>query len=286
MLRKLIAWLPAVLVAFWVGLAGAEELKPVPALTARVTDQTGTFSREQRTQLEAKLATFESEKGSQIVVLVVPTVKPEAIEQYAIRAAESWKLGRKSVDDGALLIVAKADKALRIEVGYGLEGALTDAASKRIISEIIVPHFKQGDYFSGIDAGTDAMIKIVRGESLPAPRSSSGGASGGIGDIDSLLPIGFVLVFVVGGILRAIFGRFLAAVIVGGIAGLIAWTLVASMIVGGIVSVIAFVVSLFAGLSGGRGGFSVGGFSSGGGGGGGFSGGGGSFGGGGASGNW
>jgi len=284
---RLLFWLACCVLLLGAGLAGAEDLQPVPALAARVTDLTGTLSVDQRGQLEAKLTAFETQKGAQIAILLVPTVTPEAIEQYALRVVEAWKLGRKGVDDGALLLIAKQDRKLRIEVAYGLEGALNDATAKRIISETITPRFKQGDFYGGIDAGLDAMIKVVSGEALPpkAAASSGGGQTGGF-SIDSLLPIGFILIFVVGGVLRAIFGRFLAAGIIGALAGVIAWLLVSSLLIGCVAGVIAFVVSLFAGMSGGGwipgggfGGHDSGGF-------GGFSGGGGSFGGGGASGDW
>src|SRR6185295_10628044 len=120
---------------------------------------------------EQKLAAFEARKGSQIAVLIVPTTRPEAIEPYSIRVVEQWKLGRKGVDDGALLLVAKNDRALRIEVGYGLEGVLPDATANRIIEDIIVPRFKTGDLYAGVDAGVDAMIKVVDGEPLPPPQT-------------------------------------------------------------------------------------------------------------------
>jgi uncharacterized protein len=263
-------------------LAGAQA---VPALAARVTDQTATLSGDQRARLEAKLADFERRKGAQIAVLIVASVSPETIEQYALRVVESWKLGRKSVDDGALLLVAKNDRKLRIEVGYGLEGALNDATSKRIISETIAPRFKDGDFYGGIDAGIDAMIKVVGGEPLPPPKAEL--ISTGV-DFETLIFIGFILVFVVGGILRAMLGRFLAAGVIGTIAGIVASLLISSLLLGVLAGVVAFIVSLFAGVSG------LGGLVSGGGrggrgggfGGGGFSGGGGSFGGGGASGGW
>jgi uncharacterized protein len=282
---RLPIWLAACCLLFWAGWVGAEALQPIPALTARVTDTTGTLSAEQRAQLEAKLAAFEREKGAQIALLMVPTVQPEAIEQYALRVVEAWKLGRRGVDDGALLIVAKQDRKLRIEVGYGLEGALNDATAKRIVSETIGPHFKQGDFYGGVDAGLDAMIQVVSGEALPPNKAAGSGAgSGGGNNFDALLPIGFILIFVVGGVLRAIFGRFLGAGIIGALAGVIAWLLVSSLLVGGLAALIAFFVSLLGGLPG-MGGWSSGGGSWGGGSGG-FSGGGGGFGGGGASGDW
>lgn len=283
---RLLACLAGLFLLSGAGLAGAEDLQPIPQLTAPVTDLSGTLSADQRGQLIAKLAAFEAQKGAQIAVLLVPTVKPEAIEQYSIRVAEAWKLGRKGVDDGVLLLIAKQDKKLRIEVGYGLEGALNDATAKRIISETITPRFKQGDFYGGIDAGLDVIIKVVGGEALPPPKAKSGGGSTAASNGDNfetLLIAGFILVFVVGGILRAIFGRFLAAGIIGGVAGVIASILLSSMIVAVLIGVAVFIFSLIFGRGGG--GWSSGGGSWGGGSGG-FSGGGGSFGGGGASGDW
>ena len=266
------------------GLAGAQELRAVPKLTARVIDQTATLSSDQRERLETKLADFERNKGSQIEVLIVASVKPESVTEYALRIVESWKLGRTGIDDGVLLLVAKGDRKLRIEVGYGLEGALNDATAKRIISETISPHFSQGDFYGGIDAGLEAMIRVVGGDALQAPKQTTNTPDAGF-SIDTLFPIGFVLIFVVGGILRTLFGRFLAAGIIGGAAGVIASLILSSLFVTIIVGIAAFAVSLFAGMSGGAG-WSSGGSSWGGGSGGGFSGGGGSFGGGGASGGW
>src|ERR1700744_441404 len=141
----------------------------VPPLTGRVVDQTGTLSSSDVASLSQTLQDFEAKKGSQIAVLIVPTTEPEAIEQYSIRVADAWKVGRKKVDDGAILLVAKNDHRLRIEVGYGLEGALTDVTSKRIIDEFIVPKFKDGDFAGGIRAGVDRIIKMIDGEPLPAP---------------------------------------------------------------------------------------------------------------------
>src|SRR5512147_166739 len=141
----------------------------VPPLKARITDLTGTLTQSQRDTLERELQAFESRKGSQIAVLIVPTTRPEAIEQYSLRVAETWKLGRKGVDDGVLLLVAKDDRKLRIEVGYGLEGALNDATAKRIVSEVISPDFKRGEFYAGIDAGVTAISKVIEGEPLPPP---------------------------------------------------------------------------------------------------------------------
>ena len=143
---------------------------PVPPLKARVTDLTDTLKAYERAAIEAKLTVFEKEKGSQVAVLIVPTTQPEAIEQYSIRVVEKWKLGRKRVDDGVLLLIAKGDKKLRIEVGYGLEGAIPDATAKRIIAEDIVPRFKQGDFYGGITVGTDRILRAIEGEPLPPPK--------------------------------------------------------------------------------------------------------------------
>ncbi len=287
-----------VLVAAWLVLCSALAIAqvPVPKLSARVTDLTATLSAEQRQALETKLAGFEQRKGSQIAVLIVPTTQPEAIEEYARRVLDEWKLGRKGVDDGALLLVALKDRKLRIEVQYGLEGALPDASAKRIIDEIVVPHFRQQDIYGGIAAGIDRMIGVVDGEPLPppAPKATARSSEGVDGSkIETLLLMGFALIFVIGAALRAIFGRFGGALISGGVGGLIAWFIVGSLIAGVVVAVIVFFLSGVVGLAGtsalGRGGHrgswgGGGGWS--GGGGGGWSGGGGSGGGGGASGSW
>ena len=279
------AWAQALLLlALGLGIAQAEVA--VPPLKARVTDLTATLSREQQARLEQELQNFEAKKGSQLAVLIVPTTQPESIEQYGIRVVDSWKLGRKGIDDGALLLIAKNDRSLRIEVGYGLEGALNDATAKRIVSDIIIPRFKAGDFYGGIEAGIQSMIKVIEGEPLPPPKRSSSSSS--FKNIESLLFIGFVLVMIVGGILRAMFGRFTAATIIGTVAGLLAWLIIAPLIVAMIIGAIGFLFTLLGGSRGwyrGPGGYSSGGFS-GGFGGGGFSGGGGGFGGGGASGSW
>src|SRR3981081_3123921 len=158
----------------------------VPPLTGRVVDQTGTLASGDIAALQQTLQNFEARKGSQVAVLIVPTTAPETIEQYSIRVAEAWKIGRRKIDDGAILVVAKNDRKLRIEVGYGLEGALTDATSKRIIDEIITPRFRNGDFSGGISAGVDRMIRVIDGEKLPAPpeRSQQQGSSGGFSDIN------------------------------------------------------------------------------------------------------
>jgi uncharacterized protein len=294
------AWVAALLVCL--ACSAFAEIA-VPQLTGRVVDQTGTLSSADIAGLTQKLRGLESRKGSQIAVLVVPTTQPEDIEQFSIRVAEAWKIGRKKVDDGALLVVAKNDRKLRIEVGYGLEGALTDVTARRIIDEDITPKFRSGDFAGGINSGVDRIIAVVNGEQLPAPVPQ---ASHGI-DLDwdtmtSLAPFVLIGAIVGGGILRAILGRLLGSVATGGLFGLIAFGVAGSVAAAALVGIIGFVVAMFADAfnAGGpptrgrysRGGW-IGGTSSGGwsGGGsssdsGGFSGGGGSFGGGGASGSW
>lgn len=260
----------------------------VPALSQHVTDQTGTLNTEQQSSLEQTLQSFEEKKGSQIAVLIVASTAPETIEQYSLRVAEQWKLGRKKIDDGAILVIAKNDRTLRIEVGYGLEGALNDATSKRIISETIIPQFKQDNYFGGISAGINQMIQVVNGEPLPAVKQRKVTDDDGIG---KYLPVLFIFAMAAGGILRAIFGRLPGAMITGAVVAGLTWILAGAIMVALIAGIIALIFTLFSGSIGGRGiGTYRGGIDRGDGGGsfggGGFSGGGGSFGGGGASGRW
>lgn len=282
----------AALLAFmlcWTVVAVADVA--VPPLTGRVVDQTGTLTSEQIATLDGTLQTFEQRKGSQIAVLIVPTTEPETIEQFSIRVAEAWKIGRKKIDDGAVLVIAKDDRRLRIEVGYGLEGALTDVTSKRIIDEIITPKFRQNDFAGGISAGVDRIIGVIDGEPLPEPKRRQ--QSTNIFDnLESIGPVAFFAVLVFGGIFRSIFGRLLGAAVTGGLVGLVIWFLAGTLAVAAIIGAIAFVFTLIGdsvvSSGGGRGGWSggSGGGWSGGSSGGGFSGGGGSFGGGGASGRW
>lgn len=274
--------------AVWLGAPAAWAQVAVPPLQARVTDLTRTLSTGEIAALEQKLAAFEQRKGSQIAVLLVPTTQPEPLAAYAIRVADRWKLGRRGVDDGVLLIVAKSDREVRIEVGRGLEGVLPDAGAKRIVSDDIVPRFKQGDFAGGLNAGVDRIIKVVEGEALPAPRAANRGASSEF-DLGGALMWGAMLVLFVGGVLRRLFGRFMGSALTGGIAGWAAFALGAGVAGGAILGAVVFVLSLIGLASLGRGG-GFGGWSNGGGwgsgGGGGWGGGGGDFGGGGASGKW
>jgi uncharacterized protein len=289
MRRALLAFAAFVLPA----LAAAE--LPIPPLKARVTDLTGTLTREQQTALERQLAAFEAKKGAQVAVLMVKSTAPETVEQYAVRVEETWQLGRKGIDDGVLLLVAKDDRRLWIEVGYGLEGALPDAIAKRIIDEDIVPRFKQGDFDGGVRAGVDRILRVIEGEALPAPPSRSTAPPALFEHIEWIIPA-LIILMVAQKILNAVFGRFLGSGLTGGVAGVLAWIVVGSLIVGLIIGVVAFFFGLFGGaLPTGRrgwggpsgGGWSSGGWSGGGfSGGGGFGGGGGRSGGGGAGGSW
>ena len=263
----------------------------VPPLTGHVIDQTGTLTAEQKATLEQTLTAFEARKGSQLAVLMVASSAPEEIEQYALRVAEQWKLGRKKVDDGAILVVAKNDRAMRIEVGYGLEGALNDLTSKRIINETILPRFKSQDFYGGITAGVGQIIRVVDGEPLPAPsaRSSQGlGGIGGIGDVQQYAPMLFIVALAVGGVLRATLGKVPGSLVTGGVVAVIAWFVVGAISMALVAGVVALFVTLLGGgmLGRGMGGHYGGGGRGRGGGGGCFGGGGGGFGGGGASGRW
>jgi uncharacterized protein len=273
----------AALLLLTAAVAGAQVA--VPRLEQRVTDLTATLGAAARADLEQRLAAFEARKGSQVAVLMVATTAPETIEQYALRVAEQWKIGRAGIDDGALLVIAKDDRALRIEVGYGLEGVLNDATAKRIVSDIIVPYFKRGDFEGGVAAGLTHMMKVIDGEALPPPareRAPDGGLS-------QYFPVLFILTLFIGEASRVMFGRVPGAVVTGGAVSLISWMLLGGLLLALTVGVFASLFTLMGGLPGrGRGGFGRGGFGGGGfgGRGGGFSGGGGGFGGGGASGRW
>jgi uncharacterized protein len=268
----------------------------VPPLSGRVVDQTGTLSSDTMASLTQTLKDLQARKGSQIAVLIVPTTAPETIEQYSIRVAEAWKIGRKKIDDGALLVVAKNDHKLRIEVGYGLEGSLTDATASRIISEIITPKFRSGDFTGGISDGVERMISVIDGEPLPAPEQTQSFSEPA--HLEDLLPILLFVAIIVGGLSRALLGRLFGSVATGGIIAVVAWFMIGSLALCVLSAVIAFFLTMFADSFASGGGGRSGGFVGGGGGGswsggggsssdsGGFSGGGGSFGGGGASGSW
>jgi len=305
------------LVALFSGPAHAQDLLPVPALTARVIDQTGTLPTGQREALEAKLAAFEAQAGPQIVVLVVATSKPEDIAAFTQRVGETWKIGRRDVGDGLLIVVAKDDRRLWIAPAKALEGAVPDLAARQIVRDVMTPAFKTGDYAGGLDKGVDALMARIRGEGLPEPARRAPGAADGNGlQAEDMLAFLFVAVPVAGGLLSALIGRKLGGLLTGGAAGGVVWWVTNSILLGlGAGLVAMFVVGVLGlgaalrGLGGRRAGggradrsgtviFGDGGWSrgggwsggTGGGGGGGFggfsSGGGGDFGGGGAGGSW
>lgn len=276
---------------------------PVPKLAAHVTDQTGSLTAAERDALEAKLARFERERGSQVAVLLVPSIGAETIEEFAGRVTDAWQLGRKGVDDGVLVAVAKQERKIRVHTGRGVQGTLTDAAAKRIAADIIAPHFRSGDFAGGLNDGVDAIMKAIEGEQLPAPAPRAqphGGKVDSFSSLGNLLILAFFAVPVVGMVLRGMFGRFVGATATAGLTGVAAWLMLGSVIVVVIAVIIAFLITLVSGMGlargmhrgGWGGGYVPGGWSSGGswggggGGGGGFSGGGGTFDGGGASGDW
>ena len=290
--------------------AQAQPLQPVPALTGRVVDTSGTLRPEQVVGLEAKLAALEQEKGAQVVLLLVPTTAPEDIAAYANRVGNAWKIGRREVGDGLLVLVAVQDRRMRIEVAKTLEGAVPDIAARRVIDEAMAPRFRQGDYAGGLDAAVDQLGALIRGEALP-PVAPPGGSRAGGGDFGfglvELAVLLFIFVPVVNAVARGVFGRKLGALATGAGVGGLAFVVTASIALAVGAGLVALLYALFAGVASalplprGRrggwvgpvilppgGGWGGGGFGGGGfGGGGGFSsGGGGDFGGGGASGGW
>jgi len=296
-------WLAALALLAMLGGIGAapweptrEGLQSIPPLRARVTDLTGTLTTSEIAAIETKLSDWEARTTNQLTVLIVPTVKPESIEQYSIRVAEAWKIGQKGKDNGAILLIAKDDRQIRIEVGYGFEGVLTDLTSRRIIAETIAPQFKKGEFAAGINAGIDRIISVIgEGKPLPKPEPRRQAPSHGF-DLGTWALILLVAVPAIGAILRSILGNVGGSVVGAGIVGGAAWLFAGSLLIAIIAAVVALIVISFSAFGrggpglwapGGRGGFGGGGFGGGGfGGGGGFSGGGGGFGGGGASGSW
>jgi uncharacterized protein len=296
---RLLAVAFALLVASFAAIA--QDVAPIPPLTSPVVDTTGTLDAQARRQLEQQALALQQRKGAQLQILMVPTTKPEVIEQYAVRAFEQYKLGRRKVDDGVLIVVAKDDHRARIEVGYGLEGALPDATAIRVINEYMAPRFKQGDYAGGLMDATKVITQVIDGEALPAPMAAQDMQAQGIGMRGNPM-LGLIAAFFIAQLVRGLFGRtpaFFRGIAGGLAAGAVAW-LLASVFIGAIGGLVGF----FMGLSGGRrvryardagfggfggwggGGFGGGGFGGGGFGGGGWGGGGGMSGGGGASGSW
>ncbi|RMH93527.1 YgcG family protein [Lysobacter pythonis] len=274
--------------------AHAQRLAPIPALDSPVIDSTGTLDAATRAELERQALALQTRKGSQLQVLMVPTTQPEDIAQYAQRVFDQWKLGRQGVDDGVLLIVAKDDRRVRIQPGYGLEGAIPDATANRVIQEYLVPQFRNGNFAGGIVDATGQLVRLIDGEPLPAPVSTHRPAPDNAGNWMMAL----FFAFAAANVLRGVFGRLPAgarALASGGGAGLIAWVISSALLVGGVGAAIGFFIGLLGAGGGGRyardndwGGWGGGGggWSGGGSGGGSWSGGGGSSGGGGASGSW
>jgi len=263
----------------------AQAQQAIPEYTNRVIDLTDTLTSEQRQKLEQRLKQLEADKGSQLAVLIVPSTQPESIEQYSIRVVEKWRLGRKEIDDGVLLLIAKNDRKLRIEVGYGLEGAIPDVTAKRVICEVITPHFKKGDFYGGITAGVEQLARLIQGEPLPEPAPRQAQQNQDTGDLLFWL---FLILFFAQ-TFRWLFGRLPGAVVAGGVGGFLTWSATAMLMPALLAGVCLFFLALVFGSGsrsqypGGHGGPWTGGWS----GPGGFSGGGGGgFGGGGASGNW
>lgn len=294
MRRSIATWLACLLLAC--APAFAQQLAAIPALDKPVIDTTGTLDATQVSVLDAQARALQKRKGSQLQILVVPTTQPETIEQYTVRAFEQFKLGRKGVDDGVLIVVAKEDRRVRIEPGYGLEGAIPDAIANRVIQEYLVPKFRANDYGGGLIDASAALVKLIDGEPLPAPMADNAPSREGGGGHNFLFAL--FAAFLVAQVARGIFGFLPAGVrgiVGGGVAGGIAWLIAASLLAGGIGGVIGLFIGLAGNGPGGRfarhGGWGGmgGGFGGGGGGfggGGGWSGGGGMSGGGGASGSW
>lgn len=288
-------WLTALALCLVAWAASAQGLLPVPALTGHVIDQTATLSSAQQQALESKLAGLEATLGSQVVVLLVATTQPEDIASYANRIANSWKIGRRDVGDGLLLIVAKNDRKLRIEVAKSLEGAIPDLAAKQVIETALTPSFKQGDYAGGIDLAVDQLAARIKGEALPLPvRNDDASFDGGLFEWQNLAVFVIFGVVLGGRIARSLFGNKLGAALTGMAAGVLVNVLTSSVLIGIFAALAAMIFTLVSNLtrtgrgSGFIGGSSDGGWSSGSSSdGGGFSsGGGGDFGGGGASGDW
>ncbi len=279
----MLRWLAALCCLALPAIGWGADLVALPTLTARVTDLTGTLTAGQVAALETSAAAIEAEKGAQVAILLLPTTQPETIEQFGIRLAEAWRIGRKGVNDGVIVIVAKNDRRMRIEVAYGLEGTVPDAVAKRIVDETMAPRFKQGDFAGGLQAAIDDLARLIRGEALPAPVATPERPDGP-GD-DTPMVLLFITV-ATSAVLRTLLGA-AGSLLAAAVAGWLAWTVFASWLAVAIAAVAAFLFS-FARQgggwhAGGIGGGSGGGFSSSGGG---FSGGGGDFGGGGASGSW
>ena len=240
-------------VALWLVAAPlrAQDVLPVPALNARVIDQTNTLGEAQRSALEAKLAAFEAEAGTQIVVLMVPTTQPEDIASYAQRVGDTWKIGRRDVGDGLLLVVAKNDRRVFIATAKALEGAVPDLAARQIIERAIVPAFRADNYAGGIDAAVDQLIARIKGENLPVPSAARSEAREGL-QWEELAMFLFIGVPILGSVLKGVLGRKLGSVATAGAAGAFGWWFSASLILAGIAGIVALLLVGVMGVGGGR----------------------------------
>ena len=297
-MSRVLRWAFALLLALAGGASFAQDVLPVPTLSGRVMDQTGTLTDTERSAIETKLEGIERRHGSQMVVLMVPTTAPEDIFSFTQRVGEQWKIGRRDVGDGLLIVVATADRKMRIAPAKALEGAVPDLVAKRIIEDQMVPAFRKGDYAGGLQLAIDQLAARISGENLPAPTvRPSPSARQGFDWEDAGILL-FVGVPLLGGIAVAMLGRKLGSLVTGGVVGGIGWWMTASLLVAGGAGLLALLLVGALGVGSSRGGRGSGGgpiiWGGGGGGGGGFggggggfsSGGGGDFGGGGASGDW
>ena len=234
----MLRWLVALCFALLPILGWSASEVALPTLTERVTDLTGTLSADEKASLTASLTALEKDKGAQVAIVMLPTTQPEAIEQFSIRLADAWKIGRKGVDDGVIIIVAKNDRKMRIEVGYGLEGAIPDAIAKRIAAEQMGPRFREGDFAGGLKAAVATLDKVIRGEPLPAPVVKTAESGTDPGDALTFL----LIVFFMAGVIRSMFGL-VGSLAVSGIAGWLAWTVFASLGLAGGAALVAFILS-------------------------------------------
>ena len=228
-LRTLARWGLALALASLQGLAHSQALQAIPPLSARIIDTTATLKAEQVQAIEARLRAFEVARGTQIVVLMVPTTAPEDIADFTQRVGDAWKIGRRDIGDGLLLIIAKNDRTLRIAPAKALEGAIPDLAARQVIDRSIAPRFREGDFAGGIDAGLSRLMALVAGEALPEPRGASGAAKSASDWTDALVLL-LVAVPVLARRLTGWFGRKLACLVTGLGAGLLTWASGAGLI--------------------------------------------------------
>jgi len=238
--------LSAAAAALLLALCAAAEDAPIPPLTGRVVDINGALTAGQKRELEASLEAFETRNGSRIAVLITGTTFPEPIESFALRVAEAWKTGHTGVDNSIIVVIAKSDQAMRIEVGYGLKGPVPEAVAKRLIEEEFMPKVSEGDLYGGLRVGLDRLMRVIDGEPLPEPKQEAGRRSD-LRSIEAYFVLFLVILVAVGSLLRALFGRVPAATMVGLGTGLLAWLIVAQVIVAALVGIVTFIFTLISG---------------------------------------